>query len=353
MQTEVHREANESGAQGVNTCSNCRTLMPSELRFCRACGCRLGEGIEEYTETVRFDGAQSTGRAARAKTASAVPPPTSPTGFKDWGGAARNAREQAMRSMTTGLAQWRVARSCRRVPKWMVWVFLPIIAVSIMGGMGSHRSNVSRGGHAAAAVGAGGPDSYIGAQYKTASQGSAGVFVRDVTPAGSAAEKAGLLGGDIITSFDGKPVKSDNELSNLLSNTPVGKTVDVTFIRDGETKTVKLRTVSEDENDNLREAFENGPKGFLGVDDNFQRVQVPNMNIYGVQLKKVYLNQPAYMAGLQDGDIVIEFNGTPIRTSEELNDRIDRATPGSTVKVVIMRGTDRKEIMVKMGVEDD
>ena len=94
--------------------------------------------------------------------------------------------------------------------------------------------------------------------------------MRDVTPPSSAADKAGLLGGDLITSFDGKSVKSENELSSLLSNTPIGKTVDVTFIRDGETKTVKLTTVSESDNDNLREAFENMPKGFLGVDDNFQ-----------------------------------------------------------------------------------
>jgi len=232
----------------------------------------------------------------------------------------------------------------------MVWVFLPIIAVSIMGGMSSHRNNGSRG---RAAVGAGGPDSYIGAQYKTATGNSQqGVFVRDVTPPGSAADKAGLLGGDLITSFDGKPVKSSDELSNLLSNTPVGKNVDVTFIRDGETKTVKLVTVSENDNDNLQEVFDDAPKGFLGVSDNFPRVQVPGMNIYGVQLKEVYKNRPAYIAGLRDGDIVIEFNGTPIRTSEEFNDRIDRAAPDSTVKVVVMRGGERQEYMVKMGIDD-
>src|SRR5262247_809814 len=37
------------------TCSNCHSAMPSELRFCRNCGFRLGEGVAEYTPTVRFD----------------------------------------------------------------------------------------------------------------------------------------------------------------------------------------------------------------------------------------------------------------------------------------------------------
>jgi hypothetical protein len=31
--------------------------MPKDLRFCRNCGFRLGEGIAEYTETVRFQDA--------------------------------------------------------------------------------------------------------------------------------------------------------------------------------------------------------------------------------------------------------------------------------------------------------
>src|ERR1700704_3382668 len=38
----------------VTTCGNCHLPMPKELRFCRNCGFRLGEGSAGYTETVRF-----------------------------------------------------------------------------------------------------------------------------------------------------------------------------------------------------------------------------------------------------------------------------------------------------------
>src|SRR5215211_746371 len=38
------------------TCSNCRSSMPAELRFCRNCGFRLGEGSGEFAETTRFGG---------------------------------------------------------------------------------------------------------------------------------------------------------------------------------------------------------------------------------------------------------------------------------------------------------
>ena len=63
----------------------------------------------------------------------------------------------------------------------------------------------------------------------------------------------------------------------------------------------------------------------------------------------VSASMPADMAGIKEGDIVIEFDGVPIRTTEELLSRIRRAVPYSTVKVVVLRGEERIEIPVKMG----
>lgn len=58
----------------------------------------------------------------------------------------------------------------------------------------------------------------------------AGVYVAQVTE-GSAAEKAGILKGDIITTFDGKEIGSMEELSNRLQYYKAGTTVDVTVQR--------------------------------------------------------------------------------------------------------------------------
>lgn len=350
MQTEVHTDRQPAGnasSQDINNCPNCGAVMPREMRFCRSCGCRLGEGVEEYTETVRFESGPRTSRAGKAQTASAAPSLTSPTGVKDWGSRARNASEQAVRSITVGRNQWKLGRACKRAPRWMVWVMIPFFIMALTSGLSGIRSRIrvrtGAGSASTAATGA-----YLGSHYKTA-QG--GAFIEDITPPGSAADKAGLVGGDVITTFDGKPVKSESDLTNLLTQTTIGKTVDVVFTRDGETRTTKVTTVSENENDRLEEVFNDGPKGLLGVDDDFKRVQVPGTNIYGVQLNDVTKNRPAYIAGLRDGDIVTEFSGIPIRTAGELNMRIDRAQPDSTVKVVVMRGGEHLEIMVKMGEE--
>jgi serine protease Do len=60
-------------------------------------------------------------------------------------------------------------------------------------------------------------------------------------------------------------------------------------------------------------------------------------------------NLPAKMAGVKEGDVVIEFGGTPIRTGEELRMRIRRTMPGSSVKIVVVRGTDKVEIPLMVG----
>ena len=348
MQNDAHRD----DPQGATTCPHCGTLMPAEMRFCRACGHRMGEGVEEYNETVRFTDAPQTARRERIKTAAARAAATLPANSKEFRAAAGRVHEQTVKSMTSGLGRLQpLTRACRRMPRWVVWVLIPLFVIGLTNGLFSPSSerirNRNKDREAAASAA---PHSFLGGNYRT---DMGGAFLEHVTPPGSAADKAGLIGGDVITSFDGKPVKSEDDLTQLLINTPPGKTVEVTYVRDGETKTAKLVTISEEENSRLDEAFDDRPqpKGFLGIDDDMERVQVPGTKIYGVRVDRVYKNRPAYIAGLLDGDVVIEFDKVPIRTGEELNQRIDRALPGSVVNVVVMRGTERLEIPVKMGEE--
>jgi len=50
-----------------------------------------------------------------------------------------------------------------------------------------------------------------------------------------------LIGGDIITALDGTRIKGIDDLSTFLeANTSPGQTIDVTIVRDGETKTLQL-----------------------------------------------------------------------------------------------------------------
>ncbi len=300
--------------------------MPRELRFCRNCGYRLGEGSAEYTETVRF---QNGGPA--------VSPGKSSPSFGLSGGP-------------LGPAATRHLGKRRKRMSGMAWMFLGLLIFFIAAaGFTALVSPIRRAVHMENTPPAP-PRSYVGVSPFDTAEG--GVTFDNVDAPGSPADKAGLVGGDIITSFDGQTVQTDDEIMDLLGRTQIGKTVDVVFLRDGERKTTKLTTVSEAEFKRLKREFTSRPEGrgrFGFDDDDTQLVPIPGTKIFGVRLDDISPSLPADMAGIKNGDIVIEFDGIPIRTPEELTSRVRRALPYSTVKVVVMRGIEKLDIPVKMG----
>jgi len=199
--------------------------------------------------------------------------------------------------------------------------------------------------------------SYIGVdEFNNSDQGV--MFEAVATPNGPA-DQAGLVGGDVILTFDGQPVQNEDQIEELMTKTPIGKTVDVEYVRDGQKKTTKLTTISQDENRRLVREFERRPEGrahFGYEDGDAERVQVPGTNTYGVKLGTILRSRPADLAGVKEGDIVTAFDGVPIRTSEEFLMRVRRALPYSTVKLSIVRKgehetdpVEKLEIPVKMG----
>jgi predicted metalloprotease with PDZ domain len=305
-------------------CSQCGAPMPFGMRFCRSCGNRLGEGSAEYTETVRFPNAKGAGGSRF--TTPFVPGVSAP-----------------VMQQTTGDFAYRPKRRMRG----MTWIW---IAMAIFFAGGGGLSMLKRGSNIPRAIHVAVNRSYVGVDGFKSADG--GVTFNVVEPPGSPADKAGLVGGDIVTSFDGKPVKDNDAIMTLLGETPPGKTVEVIYVRDGQTNKTLLTTISNAEFNQLQRAYSARPegKGHLGFDDDdAKRVPVPGMNIYGVQMNDISRNGPADIAGLKEGDIVIEYDGVPIRTVAELVSRDHRTTPYSTVKMVVMRGGERLEIPVKLG----
>lgn len=300
--------------------------MPLGLRFCRNCGFRLGEGSAEYTETARF---QNGGPA--------VLPGNSTTPFGLSGGhmvAADNRQVCKRRKKMSG----------------MTWMFLGLLIFFIAAAAFTAVVTPIRRTVTTEILTPPPPRAYVGPEVFETVDG--GVTFEAVEPPGSPADKAGLVGGDIIVSFDGQVVESEDEIMDLLRRTQIGKTVDVVFLRDGEQKTTKLTTVSKAEFDRLAKEFRNRPEGrgrFGFDDDDTERVPIPGTKTFGVRVDDISPSLPADMAGIKNGDIITEFDGVPIRTPEELGWRVRRTLPYSTVKVVVVRGSEKLEIPVKMG----
>lgn len=94
---------------------------------------------------------------------------------------------------------------------------------------------------------------FLGVSYKMISRDLAllnevpeGAFVVEVIE-GSAAEKAGIEKGDIITKFDGQKLEGDEGLAKIISKKKAGEKIRIELWREGETKEVEavLREYSE------------------------------------------------------------------------------------------------------------
>jgi S1-C subfamily serine protease len=297
--------------------------MPQGMRFCRACGHRLGEGSAEYTETVRFPHAPATGPQGTP-----FPP---------------NYAAPLVQQPGAGFPY----KKKRRI-SGMAWIIILIAALFVLGGvLTAVRRSVTRPPFAGAPT----QRSYFGVDGFSDADGRGATF-RSVEPPGSPADLAGLVGGDIITSFDGQPIEDRGDMMSLLAKTPIGKTVEITYLRDGELKKTSMATFSEGMSHQLETAFKNRPAGwgqFGFDDDDSEVVPIAGTKMHGVRLDGISPSGPAALAGIQDGDIVIEFDGTPIRTVKEFVSRVQRAVPYSTVKVKLLRGTEQLEIPVKIG----
>ena len=280
------------------TCSNCHSRMPSDLRFCRNCGFRLTHNMGGYTGGNQY-----------------LAPGEAPT-------AVLPATQKKKRRMSG-----------------MSWIFIGLL-VFFIGAAAFTALVAPLKKRAENARERQRPEvkSYFGVDEFN--QTDDGVIFECVSAPGGPADKAGLVGGDVILSVDGQPIHDDEQMTDLMSRTPVGKTLDIEYLRDGEKKTTKLTTISLDEHRRLVREFDKRPEGrgqFGYEDGDAETIPIPGTKIHGVILNTILNSRPADLAGIKHGDIVVEFDGVPIRHEEEFLMRVRRALPYSTVKVVVMR----------------
>jgi S1-C subfamily serine protease len=239
---------------------------------------------------------------------------------------------------------WKPKRS--RKWKWML-VVVAFFLVTVVGGKFLFQAlrNVAQQGVSRLQPPPEPPHSFLGASEFSDTEGDVGALLEETLPETPAA-RAGLLDGDIIKKFDGRDVKDEDSLRDAISETPIGKTVEVVYLRDGETKTASLTTISNKDYD--LDAHRPPERGMMGVDD-LERVAVEGTKLHGVRVGDVYDNRPADLAGLKEGDIVTEFDGKPVRTAEGFSGYINFSKPASTVKLIVYREGQRIELPVKMG----
>jgi serine protease Do len=179
---------------------------------------------------------------------------------------------------------------------------------------------------------------------------ASGALVAGVNDGGPA-DKAGVKTGDVILSFDGRPVKDMHALPLIVAETTIGAAVPVEVWRHGrkETLTATIAELPADTTAAATPAPAAPPPdtavSSLGLSlaplsDKLKNQYHLGANQKGVVVTTVNPGGPAALRGLKPGDVVLEVQQQEVNTPAEVLQRLDtvRREGRPSVLMLIQRG---------------
>jgi serine protease Do len=175
-----------------------------------------------------------------------------------------------------------------------------------------------------------------------------GAKINEVTT-GSAADKAGLKAGDVITKINDAKIDGADDVYDAIGKYKPNDKVTITYKRDNKESTT---TATLDKN-TTRPFVWNGNDGDLnmfklkdGKDFNFMWNDKPRLgmrvqdteNSQGVTVKDIDDDDsPAAKAGLKEDDVITQVNGNTVQTVKDIKDQLKDLKPGDDVKLQYKR----------------
>jgi S1-C subfamily serine protease len=145
---------------------------------------------------------------------------------------------------------------------------------------------------------------------------------------GSAAERAGVKTGDIITAVNGVNIKDAGELRNTIGMLRVGDKVEISFLRDGKPRKTTALIAERSETEAANAADIN--RGLEGA----ELADAPDGG--GVLVRSVQEASPASQSGLRANDLIVGVGRTPVPNTKTLR---ETAKGASVLLLNVRRGS--------------
>ena len=164
-----------------------------------------------------------------------------------------------------------------------------------------------------------------------------GVRITSVT-AGTPADTAGIQPGDIVLTVNGREVIGGiNRFRNLVALSEPGSRVNIVVLRDGERRTVTA-TLTD------RRTFQRAMLGAEEIEP-LGIVAIPNTprrsrdlgyrrHVGGVIVFEIETGEKAAAAGMEPGDIILEVDGRPVDSPEDLRRRLNAARGEARIELL-------------------
>ncbi|MEI2711220.1 MAG: PDZ domain-containing protein [Chitinophagaceae bacterium] len=183
-----------------------------------------------------------------------------------------------------------------------------------------------------------------------------GAKITGITKA-SAAEKAGLQIGDIITKIGAEKIDEKNGLFTAIGKYKPEEKIMITYIRNGAEATTEA-ALDKNKTSNIvtwnSEGFDmEAPEG-MHFFNSFPRTPKVGLQIEdveegdGVKILGVDENTPAEKAGLKKDDVLTEIDGANLKNVDELRIKMKAFKEGDSFKVKYKRGNKSQTTEIKL-----
>jgi serine protease Do len=183
-----------------------------------------------------------------------------------------------------------------------------------------------------------------------------GALVAQVSKGGPA-DNAGIEPGDVITSFNGKPIAKNDDLPQLVAGTAPGTTVPMKVLRNGKemTMNVKVEELDLDAENGTQQSSDNAPDaaetGGFGITlnnitpDMERQLELPR-GTKGAVVTDVDPDSPAARA-LQPGDVIVRVGDQTVTTATQASQALRAVAAGRTVGLRIIRRGQEQFVYVR------
>ncbi len=163
-----------------------------------------------------------------------------------------------------------------------------------------------------------------------------GALVNQVLP-DSPAAKAGVQRGDVLLTYDGKPVRGVRELQLLVASTPAGSKVELVVLRDGKRLPLTV-AIAAQQPQQAAVAAPGGGQEQQGQGEGLGLRVTPASGGEGMQVEAVDPASAAASAGVRPGDVILTINQQEVNDPASFRQAVDRAREKKNVVLLIRRG---------------
>jgi serine protease Do len=177
---------------------------------------------------------------------------------------------------------------------------------------------------------------------------NSGALVADVTE-GSPGKTAGIEPGDVITEFNGRPIKDMKELPKAVAATDIGATVVVKVIRKGKDMAFNVTIGRLEDGEKLVAADDKkkadgaaattvtalGMTAATMTDELRERYKVED-KVKGAVITEVAKEGAAVDKGLDVGDVIMEAGGKPVEVAGDISKAIEDAEKAGKSSVLLL-----------------